>query len=408
MEFIQRNWEKFAFVVALVLLGLVGYRLYLDIQLREDDQRVADTVENVQETLDRAPETPVAKPAFASDFQNRWSAYRGTVSQVAFMMYMPPLVKPVLDRTPDVVCEFAGITELDVQGGRKKVDLQWEFEQLEDRENVVVKDPGDVIIQRRRADADQWTTVTSFSGSSENQYSDKDVEPRTTYEYRLVARPGGQTCEEGEFQPQEKKSTVVSVEVESDMEIVLKSASTDTALIQVRLYNPQEEDWSEDQAWTSVGEQIGQDQFSTPFTLKDIKNQANYTYWTLSPPSTEYRDVNDDGEDEKIAVGEIQRNDVKRPKMIYQDDQGKTYTKWQPMDEPSHFYPASNPAPWDKFPDKYDRFRTSATDLPWGNIPSNLRIPEEGEDASEEEGSTEQQSTENGSSETESSEESNQ
>ena len=369
MKMLQRNWEKMVFLLSLVLVGGAGYRIYLDVQEASDDQRITQTVERVQTQLERSPKTEATDPGYAERLSERWAPIGRTLTSKDFVVQMPVLVRPVLDRAPDQRCVIPGIADFRVRGEIGGTSLQWSFAEVPDEQGVIPVDPGAVDIQRRQVGEDSWSTVFSFEGTAETSFADANVQPRTAYEYRVRVSKGNQSCEPGnaEFLKETKYSNVATSEAKSSIELVLKSSSPDSVLIQVRKLESDGSTAGEDGFWVEEGERIGEDDFSTPYTLKEIQDDATYSYFTLEEDS-------DWGENTEKIVGVVRRETVKRPRVIYEDQGGNTYELWlNRQQEYSNRITGQTP-PWQRNDVEFDTFRVYTVEVFGTPVPEQFRV----------------------------------
>lgn len=377
MNTLQRNWEKLFFVLSLVLVGVAGYRIYLDVEEASNDQRITETVKRVQQQLNRSPELTVSDPGFAGRLSERWSPIGRTPTSKDFVLQMPVLVRPVLDRSPEQRCVIPGIAQFQVEGQIGTISLQWSFADIPEEQGVVPVEPGVVDLQRRQVGDDSWSTVFSFEGKEETSFSDSDVDARTQYEYRVRVGKGNQTCEpdDAEFIKKRKYSNVVTAEAKRSIELVLKSTSQDSVLIQVRKLASDGSIDAEEGDWVEEGDRIGEDDFSTPYTLSEIQPDASYTYFTLVEDS----DWEDDTEK---RVGVVRREQVKRSRVTYKDQSGNTYQLWSGDQQGFSNQIQGQTPPWQRNDLNFDTFRIYADEVFGTPVPEPYRVDaEEGQSA---------------------------
>ncbi len=394
MNTLQQNWEKLICFFSLVLVGLAVYRIYLDVQETSDDRKITQTVNRVQEQLKRSPESTVSDPGFSERLSEQWAPLGRIPKGKDFAIQMPVLVRPVLDRAPDRRCVFPGIAQFQIEGQIGRISLQWSFAEVPEEQGVISVEPGTVDVQRRQAGDDAWSTVFSFDGTEETSFSDSDVDPRTPYEYRVRVGKGDQSCEpdDAEFMKDRKYSNVVTAEARSSIELVLKSIGQDSVLIQVQKLSLEGNVSEEEGYWVEEGDRIGEGEFSTPFTLKEIQNDATYTYFTLVGDS----DWQDNSEKN---VGVVRKENVKRPRVIYTDQKGSTYELWSGSEKEFSNRIQGPTPPWQRSDLQFDTYRVYADEVFGTPVPQQYRVKqEEGQsgDGPSTGGSEASESTDNG------------
>ncbi len=365
MQLIQRNWEKLVFFLSLILLALAGYRIYLDVQISSDDEQISEVKRQVQEQLNRSPSAEATDPGFSEQLDRSWSPLEQSPPGKTFTFYMPPIVRPTPDLSPDQKCVLPGIAQINGEGEIGKVNLSWSFQQVPEGEGVSVVEPGVVEVQRREQGSDSWSTVTEFSGTDNTEFTDSNAKPRASYSYRVRVGSGGKTCDAGTFEEKEKFSEVLSVEVKSDLQLVLKSVSQNAVLVEVQKRTSDDSQSSSEGFWVEEGDKIGEGSLSTPFTLTSIEPDAKFSYYTLVARTEWVEEPEEGGDAEQKNVGVIKRESVTRPKITYRDESGKTFELWRVRDQ-EYSNRITPPPPWEtQQRNQFDTFRVYPDEM-WG------------------------------------------
>ncbi len=364
MDLLRRHWEKAVFVLSVLIFGYSAYGFYSSTKLSADNREMYQVREQIDSLLnDSADRSAAEVPDYLANAKQPWTRNINVSEGPDWAFHFPALFQPTKEEVEDPTKHvMPGPQGLSAESTVKKgVTLSWSYEKIQVREKLKRVAPTTVSVLRKKQGDQEWTTIKELesSGTGSQSFVDPDVKARTEYSYKVRAEvdpeqvvPEGNHVFEGEVR---KGTGEVTVTTPSVLDLTFTGTAGDGAFITIKKFDRQQGKWRNKRVLVNPGNQIGQEFFQTPYTLKKVEKKM-LPYWVLM----EDRNVGAAGDVTWTAKMDIR--ETERSVMIYTDPEGNEKQLKKRKKLPNEYRKAK---PWEK--DKFDQFVALVPEGPQGN-----------------------------------------